>query len=252
MKNKNILLKDLLLQREAELVVEAMRGGRRAPTPEEAAEKMRQLRDKYKQEAGAAIAKGTKKAEEITTAIQNDPRYQKVRDELEKELKDPKRTKEVIKKSTTILAKIKEILNSTLSDKEKRAFLKKYLAGNTQIFIGVTATLWDIIRGGVRLATDISFDMPEFLGGDTIGNPGGVQLSDPWWLDTMGDLLPYMIGLRTLIFIYAARDFVKGVKNFASGKKDDVSESLDESSEFFTSDDTTSLMKAIDNSLQPV
>ena len=61
-----------------------------------------------------------------------------------------------------------------------------------------------------------------------------------------------MFGLKTQIFIYAARDFVKGVKNFASGKKDDVSESLDESSEFFTSDDATSLMKAIDNSLQPV
>ena len=123
------------------------------------------------------------------------------------------------------------------------------MAGNTAIFIGVAAKLWDIIRGGVRMATDVSFDMPEFLGGDTVGNPGGVQLSDPWWLDTMGDLLPYMIGLRTLITIYAAKDLVKTVKNL--GKKDDVSESLNEANEFFNSEDIAALMKAIDMSLQP-
>ncbi len=75
MKNKNILLKDLLLQRETELITEAVR---RKLTPEEAAEKMKQLRDKAKQETSIAISKGTKKAKEITTAIQNDPSYQKV------------------------------------------------------------------------------------------------------------------------------------------------------------------------------
>lgn len=246
MSNKNILLKDLLLQREAELINEAVR---RRVTPEEAAEKMKQLRDKAKQEAGNAIVNGTKKAKELSDAIQSDPRYQKLRDELQDELKDPKRTKEVIKKSTEILFKVREILDSTLSDKEKRAFLRKYLAGNTQIFIGVAAKLWDIIRGGVRMATDVSFDMPEFLGGDTIGNPGGVNLQDPWWLDTMGDLLPYMIGLRAMIFIYAAKDVLKKVKSF--GKKDDVSESINEANEFFDNEDVTSLMKAIDNSLQP-
>lgn len=247
MKNKNILLKDLLLQRETELITEAVR---RKLTPEEAAEKMKQLRDKAKQETSIAISKGTKKAKEITTAIQNDPRYQKVKDELEKELQDPQRTKEVIKKSTILLQKISEVLNSQLSNKEKRAFIRKYLAGNTAIFIGVTAKLWDIIRGGVKLATDVSFDMPGFLGGDTIGNPGGVQLSDPWWLDTMGDLLPYMIGLRTLITIYAAKDAFKKAKKFM-GKEDDVNESLNETNEFFNSEDTAALMKAIDMSLQP-
>jgi hypothetical protein len=246
MKNKNILLKDLLLQREAELITEAVR---RRLTPEEAAEKMKQLRNKAKQETNNAISKGTKKAEEIATAIQTDPRYQKVRDELKKELKDPQRTKEVIQKSTTILTKIGDVLNSQLSDKEKRDFLRKYMASNSAIYIGVAAKLWDIIRGGVRIATDVSFDMPEFLGGDTVGNPGGVQLSDPWWLDTMGDLLPYMIGLRTLITIYAAKDLVKTVKNL--GKKDDVSESLNEANEFFNSEDIAALMKAIDMSLQP-
>jgi hypothetical protein len=245
MKNKNILLKDLLLQREAELITEAVR---RRLTPEEAAEKMKQLRDKAKQEAGDAIVKGTKKAKEIAVAIQDDPRYQKLRDELQDELKDPQRTREVINKSATILTKIGEVLNSQLSDKEKRAFLKKYMASNTAIFIGVAAKLWDIIRGGVRMATDVSFDMPEFLGGDTIGNPGGVNLEDPWWLDTMGDLLPYMIGLRTLITIYAAKDLIKKAKNF--GKKDDISESLNETNEFFNSEDVAALMKAIDISLK--
>jgi hypothetical protein len=65
----------------------------------------------------------------------------------------------------------------------------------------------------------------------------------------MGDLLPYMIGLRTLITIYAAKDLVKTVKNL--GKKDDVSESLNEANEFFNSEDIAALMKAIDMSLQP-
>ena len=91
------------------------------------------------------------------------------------ELSNPKNKKAVLSKGKKAIGTVLKVLNSSMDTEKKRNFLKKYLVSNTFIGLGLAAELWDKVRREVRDATDISYEMPSFLGmgGGEVGTGGG-------------------------------------------------------------------------------
>jgi len=234
MKNKTILLSNLLAQREIEVLLESIIS-----------------------EIDMAAAKETVKD------IQDSPQYQKIRDEIAKEIKDPQKTKAVAKGIVEILMKANEIFKSTMTSEKKRKVLKTFFASKLAIIGGVAGKVWDIIRVAVKSATTIHYD--GVFGISALGgfDKAGTVLGDPFILDFLGMALPYMLGLRALLAIYdvegtikSAKDTVKSVAglgkkaaSFAKDVRDTVTdkdvtnETLNEDDDFDIED---AALKAID------
>ena len=233
MKNKNILLSDLLVQREIEVIMESVREIDLAAAKEKGKEGLKQagatakeLGTKLKQATQTAIKTGTQKAKETTKKIQDSPQFQGIKDEIAKELKDPKKTKAVANGILDLLMKASEIFKSTMKSEQKRKMLKTLFANKLLLLGGVAGKVWDVIRIAVEKATTIHYDGVLGFGGF---DKAGTQLGDPLILDFLGDMLPYMIALRAILAIYdirgtfkAAVDVGKSVGKFAKDARDIV------------------------------
>ena len=80
------------------------------------------------------------------------------------------------------------------------------------------------------------------MGGGEVGTGGGINLPDPEWLNIMGEALPYLVAIRVLMVIYAAKD--------AYSTKKDVDENiLSENQELITPEMETMILKGLEKSL---
>lgn len=179
--------------------------------------------DEIKQKASQAMDKANEAGKIVLQKLKDSGVLEKAK----KELTDPKNAKKVAaggKKAISILLKV---LNATMGSEKKRAFLGKYLV-NPLLLGGGAAKLWDMVRAAVEKQTAIDtffLDKP------------GVRLPDPGFLDTMGDILPVIVAIKVLMFIYAGRD--------AFVKEGDLNENED----FITPEIEDGILKGIEKSL---
>ena len=161
------------------------------------------------------------------------------------ELSNPKNRKAVATKGKKAIGTVLKVLNSSMDTQKKRDFLKKYLVSNTFIGLGLAAELWDKVRREVKDATDISYEMPSFLGvgGGEVGTGGGVNLPDPEWLNIMGEALPYLVAIRVLMVIYAAKDAYSAKKDVEEGE-------ISENQDLITPGMETLILKGLEKSLR--
>lgn len=160
------------------------------------------------------------------------------------ELSNPENRKAVATKGKKAIGTVLKVLNSTMDTEKKRDFLKKYLVSNTFIGLGLAAELWDKVRREVRDATDISYEMPKFLGmgGGEVGTGGGINLPDPEWLNIMGEALPYLVAIRVLMVLYAGKDAYFSKKDVEEGE-------VNENQDLITPEMETALLGGLEKSL---
>ena len=159
------------------------------------------------------------------------------------ELSDPKNRKAVATKGKKAIGTVLKVLNSTMDTEEKRNFLKKYIVSNTFIGLGLAAELWDKVRREVKDATDISYEMPKFLGvgGGEVGTGGGINLPDPEWLNIMGEALPYLVAIRILMVLYAGKDAYFSKKDVEEGE-------INENQDLITPEMEAGILKGLEKS----
>jgi hypothetical protein len=211
MKNKNILLKDLLAQREAEVMLEALSAKELGKKVIDKLPDVEQ-RKKAKQQAAKAIRAIVAKQKEIRTKVEQSPAFQKAQEELAKELKDPKKTKAAI--STLIKAsdKILKTLASPITDKEKRKVLDSIL--NSVQPIALVGVIYNIIEAILEVEINIPL----------VGSIGtGLDIPDMPFLDVFASALPLIAAIRLVLFYYrlkaAGQSVRKGVSNLFKGRK---------------------------------
>ena len=216
MKNKNILLKDLLVQREAEVILEAL-------SAKELGQKVidklpdAEQRKKAKQQAAKAIKAIVAKQKELRTKVEQSPAFQKAQEELAKELKDPKRVKAAMSALIKALDKTLKTLASPITDKEKRKTLDSILSSVTPI--ALVGVVYNIVEAILEVEVDIPF----------IGSIGtGLYIPDMPFLDVFASALPLIAAIRLVLFYYrlkaAGQSVRKGVSKLINrNKKKDTS-----------------------------
>ena len=159
------------------------------------------------------------------------------------ELSDPKNRKAVATKGKKAIGTILKVLNSTMDTEKKRNFLKKYIVSNTFIGLGLAAELWDKVRREVKDATDISYEMPKFLGvgGGEVGTGGGINLPDPEWLNIAGEAVWYLIAIRVIMVLYAGKDAYFSKKDVEEGE-------INENQDLITPEMEAGILKGLEKS----
>ena len=224
MKNKNILLKDLLMQREVELMLEQLEeldldrakelGGKALAKGKElggkALAKGKELggkaidaipdaeqRGKAKQQAAKAIKLITSKSKEIAQKVEQSPAFQKAKEEIAKEIKDPERVKAVLSKLAQSSTRILQILSSTITDNKKRELLNAALKAATPI--SIVGIVYNIIEAIVEAEVEVPL----------IGAIGtGLDIPDIPFLDAFATALPLIAALRLVIAMYQLKPIV--------------------------------------------
>jgi len=250
MKNKNILLKDLLAQREAELMLEYLEeidldrakelGGKALVKGKELGGKVidampdAEQREKAKQQAIRAIRLIASKSKEIAQKVEQSPAFQKAKEEIAKEIEDPKRVKAVLTSLTKILTKILQILSSTITDAKKRELLSATLKAATPI--SIVGVVYKIIEAIVEAEVEVPL-----IG--TIGT--GLDIPDIPLLDTFAMALPLIAALRITIGIYQFKSILDLGKSVAQGVGKIFKKSVNETEtnlKIITSDDEKALL----------
>jgi len=165
-------------------------------------------------------------------------------EKAKEELSNPENAKKIAKGGKAAVKAILKALISTMNTEQKRKILKATIANGNLILAGALAEVWDVIRREVKDATDISYDMPSFLGvgGGEVGTGGGIQLPDPAWLDFLGDALPYLIAFRLLVELV-------GLKAAYFPSKNIKEEDLNEMKDLITPEMESAILKGLDRSL---
>lgn len=250
MKNKTILLKDLLIQREAELILEYLEevdldrakelGNKVLTKGKELGKKAidampdEEQREKAKQQAIKAIKLISSKSKEIAQKVEQSSAFQKAKEEIAKELKDPKRVKAVLTSLTKILAKIFKTLSSTMTDSKKRELLNSILKTATPI--SIVGVVYKVIESIVEAEVEVPL----------IGSIGtGLDIPDIPLLDTFAMALPLIAALRITIGIYQFKSILDLGKSVAQGVGKMFKKSVNETEtnlKIITSDDEEALL----------
>lgn len=233
MKNKNILLKDLLIQRETELILEQLKeldldqakelGGKALTKGKELGQKAidklpdAEQREKAKQQAAKAIKLIASKSKEIAQKVEQSAAFQKAKEEISKEIKDPKRVKAILSKLAKLSTRVLQILSSTITDNKKRELLNAALKAATPI--SIVGIIYNIIEAIVEAEVEVPL-----IG--TIGT--GLNIPDVPLLDAFATALPLIAALRLTIGIYQLKPIVDlgkaagkaVVKRFSKGDKE--------------------------------
>ena len=213
MKNKNILLKDLLALREAELILEQLTevdldrakelGGKALTKGKELGQKAidklpdAKQRKKARQQAAKAIKLIASKSKEIAQKVEQSPAFQKIKEEIAKEVKDPKRVKAVLSKLASLSTRVLQILSSTVTDNKKRELLNVVLKAATPV--SIVGIIYNIIEAIVEAEIEVPL-----IG--TIGT--GLNIPDIPLLDAFATALPLIAALRLTIAIYQLKPIV--------------------------------------------
>lgn len=179
--------------------------------------------DEVKNKTSQAIDKANEAGKIVLQKLKDSGILEKAK----KELTDPENAKKVKEGGKKAISTLLKVLNATMGSEKKRSFIGKFLV-NPLLLGGGVAKIWDMVRASVENQTAIDtffLDKP------------GISLPDPALLDTMGDILPAIVAIRVLMFIYAGRD--------AFMKEGDLNENED----FITSEMESMILKGLDKSI---
>lgn len=165
-------------------------------------------------------------------------------EKAKEELSNPENAKKAVKGGKAAIKALLKALISTMNTEQKRKILRATIANGNVIFVGALAEVWDVIRREVEKATDISYEMPSFLGmgGGEVGTGGGIKLPDPEWLNFLGEALPYLIAFRVLIELV-------GFKAAYFPSKNIKEEDLNEMKDLITPEMEAAILKGLEKSV---
>jgi len=235
---KNLLI-ERLIDKEMENLLNEVDLNRAKELGKKAVDAMpnAEQREKAKQQAIKAIKLMASKSSEIIKKVEQSAAFQKIKAEIAKEIKDPKRVKTVLSTLGKLLSKILQIISSPMRDSKKRQLLNGVLKAATPI--SLVGVVYNVIETILEAEIEIPF----------IGKVGtGINVPDLEFLDVFTQALPLILALRIVIAAYNVKSIFdfgvalgKKAKDFIS-KKANINE---EKFDILTPEDTTALMSLI-------